>query len=150
MNDHVSIKNPLVKNQLLLTISIVTFDPDFVELRQTLDSLTIALKQLEKNSFLLTVIDNSASNAVSIFLAESYRHLAVRLLQGQGNIGFGRAHNLSLDIMGEFHLILNPDVQLDQEALKSAIAFMKTNPRCGLISPYAEWPNGERQYLCKR
>ncbi|MGB3349838.1 MAG: glycosyltransferase family 2 protein [Brucella anthropi] len=145
MNDCVSIKN-----RPLLTISIVTFDPDFVELRQTLDSLTIALKKIEKRHCLLTILDNSANDSVSIFLAENYRHLPIRLLQGHGNIGFGRAHNLALDVLGEFHLILNPDIQLHPEALSNAIAFMNANQRCGLISPYAEWPDGIRQYLCKR
>ncbi|MFK0639525.1 glycosyltransferase family 2 protein [Ochrobactrum sp. AP1BH01-1] len=145
MNECVSIND-----RPLLTISVVTFDPNFVELRQTLDSLTIALKKIEKCSFLLTIIDNSAGNSVSIFLAENYRHLPIRLLHGHGNIGFGRAHNLALDTLGKFHLILNPDIQLHPEALANAVAFMNANQKCGLISPYAEWPDGVRQYLCKR
>lgn len=145
MNHSVSIQD-----RPLLTIAIVTFQPDFVELSQTLDSLSIALKQIEQSNFLLTIVDNSADNSVSTFLEKNYQHLPIRLLQGHGNIGFGRAHNLALDELGEFHLILNPDVQLHSEALINAITFMKSNPQCGLISPYAEWPNGERQYLCKR
>jgi GT2 family glycosyltransferase len=52
--------------------------------------------------------------------------------------------------IGEFHLILNPDIRLDADALINALAFMRANERCGLLSPYAVWPNGQRQYLCKR
>lgn len=150
MNNHASNTDHPVENRPLLTVSIVTFNPDFVELSQTLDSLKIALNRLEKNCFLLTIIDNSTSGSVSTFLAENYRHLPLRLIHGHGNIGFGRAHNLALNRVGQFHLILNPDIQLHPDALANAIAFMGSNPQCGLISPYADWPNGERQYLCKR
>lgn len=146
MNDCVSV----VGQKQLVTISIVTFNPNFGELRKTLDSLVVALSQFETGSFSVIFVDNSEENSVSVFLQENYSSLPMRLIHGQGNIGFGRAHNLALSEMGEFHLALNPDVELHPDALENAIAFMKVNPQCGLITPYAEWPNGERQYLCKR
>lgn len=142
--------DPRINNQPLLTVSIVTFNPDFHELKKTLDSLKIALTKLAPETFSITIVDNSSGNDVASFLLRNYPKLPVKLIQGHGNIGFGRAHNLAMQQMGEYHLILNPDVQLHSEALTTAIAFMQTNPECGLISPYATWPNGERQYLCKR
>ncbi|MBV2143781.1 glycosyltransferase family 2 protein [Falsochrobactrum sp. TDYN1] len=150
MTYSVSLADPQINKQLLLTISIVTFNPDFDELRKTLDSLKNALKTFGPRTFLITIVDNSSSKEVASFLLRFYPKLPIKLIKGQGNIGFGRAHNLAMQQMGEFHLILNPDVQLHSNALTTAIAFMETNPECGLISPYAEWPNGERQYLCKR
>jgi len=134
----------------LLTISIVTFNPDFAELRKTLSSLSTAVAQRPPNSVCITIIDNSERDSISAFIKSNFEHLPVRILHGQGNIGFGRAHNLTLDNMGEFHLVLNPDIELHPEALTNATAFMKANPRCGLITPHAQWPNGDRQYLCKR
>ncbi|MBO1026945.1 glycosyltransferase [Ochrobactrum sp. SD129] len=134
----------------LLSISIVTFNPNFDELRKTLSSLWTAVAQLQTDSVSITIIDNSETDSISAFIKSNFEHLPVRILHGQGNIGFGRAHNLTLKDMGEFHLILNPDIELHPESLLNAIAFMKANPRCGLISPHAQWPNGDRQYLCKR
>lgn len=136
--------------QPLLTISIVTFNPDFDELKKTLDSLKIAAHQFAPCSFSITIVDNSSSKAVASFLLLSYPDLPVKLIQGHGNVGFGRAHNLALQQMGEFHLILNPDIQIDPDALINAIAFMRDHENCGLVSPHAVWPNGQRQYLCKR
>lgn len=150
MNYNVPATDPQINKQLLLTISIVTFNPDFNELKRTLDSLKTALNEFAPETFLITIVDNSIGYEVSSFLLNNYSALPIKLLHGQGNIGFGRAHNLAMEHMGEFHLILNPDIELHFDALANAITFMKTNPQCGLLSPYAEWPDGERQYLCKR
>ncbi|RRY06288.1 glycosyltransferase [Brucella anthropi] len=133
-----------------LTISIVTFNPVLTELGSTLDSLQLALEKLNRDKVLITIIDNSKVHTIKAYLDHSYPELPIRLIHGQGNIGFGRAHNLALDSMGEFHLILNPDIRLDPDALAEAIDFMLANSQCGLLSPYAEWPSGQRQYLCKQ
>ncbi|KAB2677843.1 glycosyltransferase [Brucella pseudintermedia] len=145
-----SAATPQINKQPLLTISIVTFNPDFDELKRTLGSLKCALNTFAPDTFSITIVDNSFSNEVASFLQYSFPELPVKLIQGQGNIGFGRAHNIAMQQMGEFHLILNPDIQLDPDALVNALAFMSTNKHCGLLSPYAAWPNGQRQYLCKR
>lgn len=136
--------------KLLLTISIVTFNPNLNEFRKTLDSLSTALSRFGASNFGITIVDNSSQDVVSSFLRRNYAHLPLCVLRGHGNIGFGRAHNLAIQKIGEFHLILNPDIELHPEALLNAIAFMRSNPRCGLITPYSQWPNGDRQYLCKR
>lgn len=136
--------------QLLLTISIVTYNPNFSELEKTLSSLKTALDGINSEEFSITVVDNSSSNEVADFLLRKYPKLPINLVHGQGNIGFGRAHNIPIQDSGEFHLILNPDIQLSTSALKNAIAFMRINEKCGLLSPFAAWPNGQRQYLCKR
>jgi len=136
--------------QSLLTISVVTFNPNFAELEKTLMSLKIALHGFADATFSIRVVDNSDSNQVASFLTQNYSELPLELIQGQGNIGFGRAHNIALQKMGEFHLILNPDIQLAQDALVNALDFMRENENCGLLSPQASWPDGQRQYLCKR
>ncbi len=136
--------------QLSLTISIVTYNPNFSELEKTLSSLNAALDEINGEEFSITVVDNSSGDEVADFLFHKYPNLPINLVHGQGNIGFGRAHNIPIQESGEFHLILNPDIRLSTSALKNAIAFMRTNEHCGLLSPFAAWPNGERQYLCKR
>ncbi|WP_024899148.1 glycosyl transferase [Brucella rhizosphaerae] len=150
MTYSVTVTDPQFNKQLLLTISIVTFNPDFVVLNKTLSSLKIALNEFHPRAFSITIVDNSLGNEVASFLLHNHPGLPIKLIQGHGNIGFGRAHNLAIQRMGEFHLILNPDIQLDPNALINALEFMKANASCGLLSPYATWPNGQRQYLCKR
>lgn len=136
--------------QLLLTISIVTFNPDFDELKKTLNSLKSALIDFDPQSFRITIVDNSLGNEVARFLLHSCIDLNIKLIHGHGNIGFGQAHNLAMRCIGEFHLVLNPDIELRPDALEKALEFMRTNNRCGLLSPRATWPDGQRQFLCKR
>lgn len=134
----------------LLTISIVTYNPDLEQLQKTLDSLFLALNSFDSDEYSITIVDNSDLDSLSSFLMMRYTDLPWSVLHGHGNIGFGRGHNLVLGAMGEFHLILNPDVELSPDNILKAITFMHANKHCGLITPRASWPDGERQYLCKR
>ncbi|MBB5278499.1 hypothetical protein HNR26_004600 [Rhizobium rosettiformans] len=133
----------------LLTVSIVTFQPDMEILRRTLESLVAALTGFEHNLVKVFVIQNSDSNAVPLAVARILANYHFEIITGHGNIGFGAAHNLILPKTGRFHLILNPDIEMDPAALINAIHFMSNNRECGLVTPKAHWPDGQRQYLCK-
>ncbi|WP_226622864.1 glycosyltransferase [Brucella anthropi] len=135
---------------LLLTISIVTFKPDPIELRSTLDSLAGALSGFDRAQIAITIVDNSPEDTISDLLQTALKSWNYKLIQGHGNIGFGRAHNLALQTTGQYHLVLNPDIQMEPDALQLSINFLNKNPICGLISPHAIWPDGRRQYLCKQ
>ena len=150
MINSISASDQQTNKQSGLTISIVTFNPDFSELEKTLSSLKTALNGFKHDAYRIIIVDNSATNAVASFLRQKFANLPVQLIHGQGNIGFGRAHNMVLTQTGEFHLVLNPDIELDPDALHNAIVFMRASERCGLISPRACWTDGQRQYLCKR
>ena len=78
-------------------------------------------------------------------------HLEIHHISGQGNIGYGRAHNLILDsLTSDFHLVLNPDVVIDEKALVNALSIIIQDNNIIGISPNAENLLGEKQYLCKR
>jgi len=135
---------------LTLSISIVTFDPNPEEFLRTINSIEAALEPIGYDRTFLTIVDNSARDIVSRLLNKLQPAIKIRVIHGHGNVGFGRGHNLALDRIGRFHLILNPDVVLHPDALSNAMEFMRACPACGLASPHAEWPDGTRQYLCKR
>ena len=135
---------------LLLTVSIVTFEPDIAELDATLKSLTKALSALDKAAVAITITDNSAQDRLSVFLQSALKGWNYRLIHGQGKVGFGCGHNLAIARLGQFHLILNPDIEMEPDALQKALDFMQAHPSCALLSPHAVWPDGKRQYLCKR
>ncbi len=139
-----------IDSNLLLTVSVVTFKPDLVELRSTVRSLVTALSNFDPAEIAITIVDNSPEDTISDLLKFELRDWNYDLIRGHGNIGFGRAHNLALYKLGQYHLVLNPDIQMESEALQLAISFLQRNPECGLISPHAVWPDGHRQYLCKR
>lgn len=142
-------RSTIVPN-LLLTISIVTFKPDPIELQTTLNSLADALSGFDRAQIAITIVDNSPEDTISDLLQTALSSWNYKIIQGHGNIGFGRAHNLAMEMVGQYHLVLNPDIQMEPDALQLAINFLTKNRTCGLISPHAVWPDGRRQYLCKQ
>jgi len=72
------------------------------------------------------------------------------LLSGHGNVGYGAGHNLALARSGgDFYLVLNPDVLLEEDALSEGLAFLAAYPDTGLVAPVACDGHGQPQYLCK-
>jgi len=75
----------------------------------------------------------------------------VELIQGQGNVGYGRANNLAIPrLESDLHLVMNPDVELEPGALAAAVEALEADPKVGAVAPHVRGPAGEPQYLCKR
>lgn len=73
------------------------------------------------------------------------------ILAGQGNVGYGRANNLALArATSDVHLVMNPDVELEPDALRAGLAALRDHPEVGLVAPAAYGDDGALQYLCKR
>ncbi|MFQ2088196.1 glycosyltransferase family 2 protein [Aeromonas veronii] len=135
----------------MLTISLVTYHPDLELLSRTLVSLHKAVEWAGISAS-LKLIDNSqrVSERLSQAWVNQFWHGSFELVLSGKNAGFGTAHNLSLGHGDDYHLILNPDIEIAEDALKNAIVFMKKHPKCGLLTPYATWDGGHVQRLCKR
>jgi GT2 family glycosyltransferase len=148
---------------LSLSIAIVCYHSDEQDLRRLLESLIHAIEALEKNQSIqpipIYLVDNSeagdlelatfddlASKATGLELAVHFH-----LIQGQGNIGYGRAHNLVLkDLESDFHLMLNPDVVLDEYCLLEGLGYLESEKKIVMVSPMARYANEDPQYLSKR
>jgi GT2 family glycosyltransferase len=73
------------------------------------------------------------------------------LRHGHSNIGYGAAHNLVLHGTGaDYHLVMNPDIEVATDALERAIRWLDEHPEVGALAPMVRGPDGERHYLCKR
>ena len=78
--------------------------------------------------------------------------MQLTFLHGHANIGYGAAHNLVLHGSGaDYHLVLNPDVELAPDALAVGVRWLAEHTDVGAIAPEVFDGDGERQeYLCKR
>ena len=57
-------------------------------------------------------------------------------LHGHANIGYGAAHNLVLHGSGaDYHLVLNPDVEVATDAIPNAVRWINAHPEVGAIAP---------------
>jgi hypothetical protein len=128
----------------MLTASIVTYHNDPALLSRCIGSV-LAGDSVSK----LYVVDNSAAND----LAGLCRDDRIEYLHTGINIGYGRAHNrairLALDRGADYHLVLNPDVYFEPQALIGLRDFMDRRPDVGLVMPKIMYPDGKLQRLCK-
>jgi GT2 family glycosyltransferase len=144
-----------------LTVSIVTYQPDLALLERCLAALATALQAAQDAGLLraanVVLVDNTGSRATAeavVGLGEArFRDSGVTMnyLHRHVNIGYGRAHNLVMHGGNtHYHLVLNPDVELAEDALCAALRFFDEHAEIGAIVPAVYRPDAEREYLCKR
>lgn len=140
----------------VLSFSIVVYRPNLAEFESTLTSLDLACEALllgrPNLAISLYLVDNGGLPDVQPKL-EKLRKIGITttILTGHGNIGYGRGHNLAIEqSSSQYHLILNPDIDLDPTALVRAIDFLEANPAAGLLTPWIGDEQGHQQFLCRR
>jgi GT2 family glycosyltransferase len=144
-----------------LQVSVVTFRPDRVLLERTLRKLALAIGAAREEGVIRTVnvalIDNTGerktADAVIKLGKLRFADSGVQMsyLFGHANIGYGAAHNLVLHGSGaDYHLVLNPDVELAADALANAVRWMDGHPEIGALAPRVTNADGTQLYLCKR
>jgi hypothetical protein len=148
---------------VVLRVSIVCHASNLFDLRHTLVSLqqscTVALVDGCLQSFSIALVDNGPVPTERKKIDALIRDCSAVagdvsnfIVLGDGaNIGFGKGHNLAFDPdVCDFHLVLNPDVELTPDAVSCAVQFMRDNGECGALAPAVVNPAGGREYLCKR
>lgn len=141
-----------------LSVSCVIYDTDYNLLQKTIDSLALAVKYAQEHGSLsrysLYLINNKESASTSFSKISSLAKslfTELNILDGQGNIGYGRGNNLAIHTTSyEFHLILNPDVVIDEKAIHMGLSFLKAHNNVCLVAPEAKNEKGDIEYLAKR
>ena len=139
-----------------LSVSIVVYRPDVTQLERTLTTLAAACAAVcTEHTDLrvqLTLVDNGGLPELGARLDSlSQLGIASTVISGHGNIGYGRGHNLAIErAQSRFHLVLNPDIDLDRDAFRSAFDFFDAHPQVGLLTPWIGDEAGHQQFLCRR
>ncbi|MCC6379715.1 MAG: glycosyltransferase [Burkholderiales bacterium] len=155
---------PLVHETVVpssLQVSIVTWRPDLGLLDRCLRKLALAAGAARESGIVRTVnvalVDNSEDRATAAKVIELGRArfadsgVQTSFVHGHANIGYGAAHNLVLHGSGaDFHLVLNPDVELAADAIANGVRWMNAHPDVGAIAPLVRRRDGTRDYLVKR
>ena len=148
-------------NQATLSVSIVFFNSDIDMFRGVITSLFIATKKLNETLKFKVLVDivNNNPRYQKIYLLKNIvnnypsLNFELRLLHSERNGGYGAGNNISIksNLSSDFHLVLNPDVYLDEFALLNAVNFLNSNNDVGLLTPKVLcMDTGNIQYLCKR
>lgn len=129
----------------LFTISIVVFKSDIKLLENTIKSLIDSCIFAKIDDYKIFIINNDENK---IYL-NAFKNLNnITYIQGHGNIGYGRGHNLVIHNIGKFHLILNPDVLVDKLAVLNCLNALK-DKNLGMITPSTFDENSNRQHIIK-
>ena len=127
-----------------ITVSIVVYNTIYTELEKLLECVISDFVDL------IYIVDNSEVNTLSKVDQISDK---IIYLHGQGNIGYGSAHNIAINKAIEkgstYHVILNPDVYFSQDVLEKCHGYLQQMTDIGLLMPKILYPSGEIQYLCK-
>jgi len=114
-----------------LTIAIVTWNVKNY-LRGCLESI---FKNKPRDLELeIIVVDNHSSDGTLSMVREEFP--SVRVVANPENVGFSKANNQAYKLgQGRYFLLLNPDTEIEENALQSMVEFMDTHPECGLSGP---------------
>ncbi len=130
--------------QPFVTGCIVTHN-NMRTIKETLDTIFEYTKDID---FRLYVVDNLSTDGTPAFIRENYPQVC--LLEPMNNRGFGTGHNTVLPMIeSKYHLVINPDIVLKDNAIKNIVDFMEENEDIGLVSPKICFPDGREQILGK-
>ena len=144
-----------------LSVSIVLFNSPLDLLRRNLQSLLLAARYARESlglrGVVVDLVDNSidpeyrerVSEFISGWAADGFFQL--RYIARPDNRGFGAGHNQAIgELDSEFHLVLNPDVELSQDVLAVGLAALLEDRGVALVSPRVAGDDGRQEFLCKR
>ncbi|WP_302160112.1 sugar transferase [uncultured Ruminococcus sp.] len=132
-------------NTKKITVSIVTYN--------SADEIDILMKSLQSSSLFdkmtVFVVDNASKDNTVRIIKEEYPW--VRVIESKENLGFGAGHNLVINnIQSDFHLIVNPDISVSENAIKDSIQYLQEHTDISVLTPYVMNVDGTQQYLPKK
>lgn len=127
----------------MLNASIVLYNHSLSQVKPLVTSLRGA-SCVDK----VYLVDNSPRRN-----AHFERLAGVHYIFNGANVGYGAAHNIALrETMTQkqpYHLVINPDIEMDSAVLDALIDYMERHPDVGHLMPKVRYPTGQTQYLCK-
>lgn len=143
------------------TISIVVYKPDMEILAREFSALKIAFVTAQQKLpvfFDIYVIDNTETNDYQETLESALSHaflgmkdVTFSFIKSDKNLGYGYGNNLVIKkVNSNYHLVINPDVFVAEDAFLIAIDYLESHPEVGLLIPAIFGEDGQRHYLCKQ
>lgn len=124
-----------------LKVSVIVVNWKVRELLRSCLRSVYAWTSLPPEMWEIVLVDNdSQDGSVEMVKAEFDE---VRLIENKANVGFGAANNQAEKLAGgEYLLLLNPDTELESDAVAKLIAVLEAHPDAGIVGP--RLLNGDR------
>lgn len=133
------------EDKLDLSIVIVTWNAEKL-LKRCLDSIYAESKNIALEVW---VIDNNSEDETRKMIKERFPE--VKLIANSGNPGFAKANNQAIKkTRGDFILILNPDILIQNRAIEKALFYAKKHPDLGMVGVRLTDKDGHPQLTAGR
>ena len=110
---------------------------------------SIYAADLPPGSFEIIVVDSDSQDDSVAMIREKYPE--VRLLEQSENLGFTRGNNIGLaQAKGDFLLLLNPDTEVQPNALSIMLEYLLAHPVVGIVGPHTLNSDGSHQSTRRR
>jgi GT2 family glycosyltransferase len=112
------------------------------------DCLACLFKAPALLDFEVFVVNNDSTIDLEPLRRFSHR---IEFIQNRSNIGFASAVNQGFQrSRGEWILVLNPDVLVQEQTIPVLIETLQSDPETGVVLPKLINPDGSLQYSCRR
>jgi GT2 family glycosyltransferase len=139
-------------NKNILSIVIVTWNSE-EDIAECLGSIYNDYYDESKLKIQTIVVDNKSSDN-SIIVVENFIKIFpydVRLIKNTENLGYTKGCNQGIkESEGEFIMLLNPDTQIQNDALIKLVDYLKSNESAGAAAPQLFTRNRTIQYSCRK
>lgn len=99
----------------------------------------------------LIVVDNASKDESLPYLEKMAEKKEIKLVKSGRNLGYGKGNNLGVkEAEGEFLLILNPDVFVQEGAVEKMVEYLAGHEEIGILGPKIIYHNGRVQESCRR
>ena len=110
------------------------------------------LQQTKQVQLTLYLIDNASPDDTAQRIEQEFSgQPGVEIIRLEKNLGFGGGHNAVLDrLESEYHVVANPDILLDTDAISALCAYLDEHPEVVMVTPRLYFPDGREQYVPRR
>ena len=98
----------------------------------------------------IIIVDNASTDGTVAYIKEKIlpRFPQAKLLESQENKGFSAGNNAGISrSAGRYCLIMNPDIVIWDNSLKTMVDYMDANPKVGIAGPRLLSPDGSLQHF---
>lgn len=127
-----------------ITGGIVTYNNEAT----ILECVQSVMEHTKDCDFQLYIYDNCSTDSTTQIIKNNFPNVV--LMDGEKNIGFGRGHNQIIKcVHSKYHVIINPDIYLKNNVIKSMAHYMDSHPDTIQLTPEIRNMDGSIQYLPK-
>lgn len=133
-------------SEIDLSVIILSYNTKDITLR-CLSKLKLAKSYCEKrlgNKVEVIVLDNASEDGSSEAIKSE--HSWVKLIEQKENTGFSKGNNIGMKkSKGNFILLLNSDVYIEEDSLYKSLAYFRVNLNCDMLGARLNYSDGRLQ-----